>query len=167
MGSPIYCRVEIKLPKTWSADWWLTAAINDYLGDVYDDGDVVTYMGEANYGSAGHLGDLLKMMRELKVPYVLFEDGDYESTGRVESFDGFTVLEAERADPIVMSSYLYRQIINGRHKWAGTVDHYFSVAERWCGDALSVDHLQPWAPPDPADHDDRIDNTHPGVQHAH
>jgi hypothetical protein len=168
MSSPIYCRVELRLPMTWSkTEWWLTNMLYDYLGDVYDDGDTISFNGEANYGSAGHLGDILGYLRELRVPYVLYEDGDYESTGSVEMFDGTHRMEAERADPIVMSSHLWRQITSGKHPWALTVAHYFDVAESWCGASLEIDHLQPWAPPDPADHDDRIDNTHPGEPHAH
>jgi len=167
MSSPIYCRIELRLPMTWNENWWLTQALIDYLGDVYDDGEVISITGEANYGSAGYLGDLIRYLRELRVPYVLSEDGYYESTGRIEMFNGFTWFDAERSDCIVMSSHVFRAITTGKHRWADTLAEYFDVAEGWCGSNLNIDHLQPWAPPDPADHDDRIDNTHPGAKHVH
>lgn len=151
MSSPIYTRLNLKLPMTWNPDeFWVAFEIREYLGDSYDDGNgVVEYMGEANYGEHGSLGQWIKILIELRIPFVMTQEPDLESMGTLTSFDGFQRLDAEWANEVVLTSWEYQRIKMGQHPWAGSVPHYFTVADNFRAEELNTEHLGQLVPPDP------------------
>ena len=151
MSSPIYTTVSIATPMTWNLEeFWVAFEIRECLGDSYDDGEgVVEYMGEANDGEHGVLGDYIRLLIALRVPFVMTQEPDLQGLGTISSFDGFQRLDAEWASEVVLSNSQLDQIYKGRHPWAGSARHYFQVANRFDAQQLVVDHLQELVPPDP------------------
>lgn len=145
-----YANIELALPMTWNPDeFWVAFEIKQYLGDSYDYGNgIVEYMGECKYGEHGEFAHSIKILVELRIPFVLRIEEE-EGVGSTSSFDGFQRLNAEGYHEIVLSESAYEEIVNGKHTWAGSAQHYFEVAGRFSAENLVVDHLGALVPPDP------------------